>query len=120
MILSFSLSSKAQMINPSNTTNAAANTVVAALSSFSRNDVSSDTISGACTFKDGSCNGAEISLYKNDQRVFVTTLTSLNGFKIPNLKKKESYILKLSWSKHNLIQTKKVETGEFVDIRLNN
>ena len=64
--------------------------------------------------KGGSCNGAEISLFYKDQNVYSSTLTSLEHFKIPKLKKLESYKFVITWAKYQLTQTRQVIPGDFV------
>lgn len=110
--------SQAQLVNVNNIPNAAANAVVAALHTLSRKDVPVDSISGICSYRHGSCNGATIVLSHHEQTVFQMTLTSIDSFKIPNLKRNENYTLKLTWPKHHLMETKTVTPGEYVTISL--
>lgn len=104
--------------NPNNVPNAVVQSVFAALHSLSRNDVSKNALSVNCTFRGGTCNGAEVVLLRGENEVFKTTLTSNGSFIIPNLKKHEDYILKLTWKKHDVSEIKKVMSGEHVDIVL--
>ena len=83
-----------------------------------KDDVNKDSISGTCSYREASCNGAQITLYKKDNVIFEMTLTSIAGFKIPKLKKNEDYTLKLDWPKHKLTEVKEVRTGEFISITL--
>lgn len=112
------LTSEAQSDGKTFRVDAVTSSIAAALSSFRRSDIPNDSISGSCSFNGGSCNGAEVALYLNNQQVYATTLTSLGAFKIPNLKVKQSYVLKLTMKRHGLSETKNVNTGEFVEITL--
>ncbi len=126
------LTSKAQSVLPKNDTgklnfgdqnnlpNAVTHAGVALFSSFKKSNVTKDSISGICTFNGATCNGAEIALYKEKDRIYQTTLTSMGTFKIPNLKSSESYLLELTWVSKNLSKKKSVEAGEYVEIGLTN
>ena len=105
--------------NGSNPHNAALNTAVGVLvQTLKTENVPKDSISGSCEYNGGSCNGAEISLFYKDQNVYSSTLTSLEHFKIPKLKKLESYKFVITWAKHQLTQTRQVIPGDFVQISL--
>lgn len=129
-LISIVSTSNAQLVSPdndhgklhygdqNNIPNAAVNTAVAIFSSKNKSNFSNDSISGMCTFNGGTCNGAEITLSIKGKRIFITTLTSMGTFKIPNLKANEIYILELTWAKKNLTKTKSVETGEYIEIKL--
>ena len=131
-LISLPLASNAQSVSSKNDTgklilgdqnnipNGAIQAGVAIFSSFKKSKTSNDSISGMCTFNAGTCNGAEIALYRKSQRIYLTTLTSMGKFKIPNLKDNESYILELTWASKNLTKTKSVEAGEYVEIKLSN
>ncbi len=109
---------KVRFGDQNNYPNAAVNTAVAFLSSFKKSDVAKDTLSGSCSFNGGTCNGAQVSLSKDGQKIFVTTLTSMGTFKIPNLKPNMPYMLELTWPLKKLSKTKSVEAGEYVEIKL--
>jgi hypothetical protein len=78
-------------INPDNPVNAASNTASAVLQSFKKDTIAKDAVFGICEFNGGTCNGAEISLFNNNIKIFSATLTSSAGFQIPRLKQNESY-----------------------------
>lgn len=129
LVLGLLLSSfaHAQFIRPSDPSlgnintpgHAVINTVSAVTAIFSKPDVPQDSISGVCFFKDGSCNGAQIELLKGERVVFTTTLASTNNsFKIPSLKLRETYLIKLNWPKHNLRESKEVTTGQYIEFSL--
>jgi hypothetical protein len=118
LALSFSAPSSAQLINPSNSLNAALNTTSAILQSFKKDSIPKDSLVGACEFNGGTCNGAEIALFKNDVKTFSATLTSSAEFKIPRLERNESYKFVLTWKKHRLIETRIVEAGELISIKV--
>lgn len=108
--------SMAQLPNPSNVPNAVANAMVAALHVTKSNKVPKDSVSVLCSYKGGSCNGAQLTLSKDNAVVFEGTLTSIDALRIPNLKTNEVYNLKMTWAKHQLTESKEVATGEFVTI----
>lgn len=116
----FSQLSVAQLPTPNNVPNAVANAMVAALHVKKSSNVPKDSVSVLCTYRGGSCNGAQLTLTKNDTIVFEGTLTSIDALRIPNLKTNEVYNLKMSWAKHQLTESKEVATGEFVTISFSN
>lgn len=123
MLLFVTSNSHAQFGNTNNPVNAIANTGVAAIHtaasvvhSINKSGSSKDTITGNCESDLGSCNGADISLFLGEREVFKMTLTSIQDFKIPNLKKLQTYQLKLSWPRHQLNWESSVETGDHVKI----
>lgn len=119
VLVLFSLvSANAQFINPDNPLNAGLNTTSALLQSFKKDSIPKDSLVGACEFNGGTCNGAEISLFKDDVKVFSATLTSSTEFQIPRLKQNVSYKFVLTWHKHNLIQARTVKAGEFINIKV--
>lgn len=69
-LFTFSMLSFAQMGNTSNLTNAATNTVVAALHTMKKSDVPVDSLSGSCSYRNGSCNGAQISLWDDRKIIY--------------------------------------------------
>jgi hypothetical protein len=110
---------KSNFGNGSNPHNAALNTAMGVLvQTLKTENVPKDSISGSCEYNEGSCNGAEISLFYKDQQIYSSTLTNLGQFKIPKLKRLESYKFVITWAKHQLIQTRQVTPGEFVRISL--
>ncbi|MBA2404058.1 MAG: hypothetical protein H0V66_04740 [Bdellovibrionales bacterium] len=117
-LLSFESQAQAQFGNYDNVPNAALNTTTALIRTFTKENIPKDSVSGMCEFSGSNCNGAEITLFKGNQRIYVGTLTSRGEFKIPGLKKSETYQFILNWPKHGLSQNRTVETGEFIDIKL--
>jgi hypothetical protein len=112
----FSQLTLSQLPNPNNVPNALANAMVAALHVKKSANVPKDSISVLCTYRNASCNGAQLTLSKNNEIVFTGTLTSIDALRIPNLKRNEAYNLKMTWTKHQLTESKEVATGEFVTI----
>jgi hypothetical protein len=103
--------------NGDNPHNAALNAAMGVLvQTLKTENVPKDSISGSCEYNGGSCNGAEISLFYKNQQIYSSTLTNLGQFKIPKLKKLESYKFVISWPKHQLTQTHQVTPGDFVQI----
>jgi hypothetical protein len=118
ILILLSKSSFAQFINPSNPLNAALNTSSAILQSFKKDSIPKDSLMGVCEFNGGTCNGAEVELFESDKKVFSATITSSAEFKIPRLKKDVSYKFIITWKKHNLIEARTVNAGEFVSINV--
>jgi hypothetical protein len=103
--------------NGSNATNAAVNLATGLLiGSIKIEKSSKNSITGTCAYNGGSCNGAEISLFYKDKQIYSSTLTSIERFEIPNLKRLETYKFVITWRKHQLTETRQVTTGEFVQI----
>jgi hypothetical protein len=116
--LSFSVSARAQFINTDNPLNAALNTTSAILQTFKKDSIPKDSLAGACEINNGTCNGAEIVLFDQDQKIFTATLTSSAEFQIPRLKRNVSYKFVLNWKKHNISEVRTVEAGQFVSIKI--
>lgn len=77
-----------------------------------------DTLSGSCTYKEGTCNGAQLTVLHHDKIAQSLTLTNSHEFKITRLKFNQEYLLKFHWAKHNLEEIRKVKAGEFIQIKL--
>lgn len=84
----------AQSQNISNYPNAILKTGEAFISKIQKKDVPTDTLSGSCTYKEGTCNGAQIILLQNDKIIQSLTLTNSQEFKITRLKFSQNYHLK--------------------------
>lgn len=110
---------KSDFGNRSNAQNAALNTAIGVLvNTFKSENIPKDSISGSCEYNEGSCNGAEVSLYLKDKLVYSSTLTNLGEFKIYNLKRFESYKFIITWVKHKLSQTREVTPGDYIQISI--
>lgn len=108
----------AQSVTPSNYPNALLKTGEAFISKIQKKDVPTDTLSGSCVYKEGTCNGAQLILLQNEKIVQSLTLTNSQEFKIPRLKFNQGYQLKFYWAKHNLEEVRNVKAGEFIQIKL--
>lgn len=74
---------------------------------------------GVCEFEAGSCNGADVSVYDDeDQKVFSATLTSRGEFQTLPLKKNKTYKLILTWKRFNIIETRMVRSGDYVTLNI--
>ncbi len=76
-----------------------------------------DMIAGSCAYKGGVCNGAKVTLFKNQKVFKILTLTSQGLFKFPNLKR-ANYKVKVEFPKYKLNKESKVLRGQFVQILL--
>lgn len=104
--------------NLGNLGNAVANTIVASLYTTKKDNGLSDVFSGICTFNGSSCNGAQVTLFLDNNQIYNTVLTGTGKFAIPKLKPHQSYVLKLSWPKYKVDETRTVEAGQFITINL--
>ncbi len=119
LFLLISTTAKAQL-NPNNMPNAVSHAINALFFTLKKDSLSKDSISGSCEYKGGTCNGAKVTLFKNGETVYSSTITSKSEFHIPNLKINESYQLLLVWEKHNLKEKRNVYSGDFISIQLSN
>ncbi len=108
---------QSQLGNTDNIVNAAANSTTGLIATLLKKDIPKDSIAGRCEYRGSGCNGASVSLLKDDKELYKMTLTS-GDFKIPTLKINETYSLKLTWEKHKISETMDVKTGQFVQFKL--
>ncbi len=116
--LLLTLTTARAQLNPNNLPNAASHVVNALFFTLKKDSVSKDAISGSCEYRGGTCNGTEVTLLKDGEIIYSTTMTSRGEFHIPKLKLNESYQLLLSLKKYGLKEKRNVSSGDFISIKL--